>query len=214
MRLVGIFGNGLGTRTKPPPKPISQNLVDDVNSTAFFVPEVKGYQPFFGNAQSAAQVAVLTSGYTLLKPIEFGRAIPVFEVRNELQNYGSNMVQTYCKIKFFFEEGTNAESSEQNTWVHGNDWATKTYQNPNPEKLVTKVEVWCRYQSNYGRERNTRVYRYPSNTNVGYLTLNIPPYVLDEAVQLFEVNIDATREAGDDVGSNWSTVIKPDLCKF
>ena len=28
----------------------SQNLVDDVNSTAFFVPEVKGYQPFFGDA--------------------------------------------------------------------------------------------------------------------------------------------------------------------
>ena len=26
----------------------SQNLVDDVNSTAFFVPEVKGYQPFLG----------------------------------------------------------------------------------------------------------------------------------------------------------------------
>ena len=53
--------------------------------------------------------------------------------------------------------------------------------------------------------RNTRVYRYPSNT-VGYLTLNIPPYVLDEASAThFEVNVDATREAGDDIWFNWST---------
>ena len=46
---------------------------------------------------------------------------------------------------------------------------------------------------------NTRIYRYPSNTNVGYLTLNIPPYALDEAnATHFEVNVDAT-EAGDDI---------------
>jgi hypothetical protein len=51
-----------------------------------------------------------------------------------------------------------------------------------------------------GQERYTRIYRYPSNTNVGYLTLNVPPYVLDEAnATHFEVNVDATREAGDDV---------------
>ena len=49
-------------------------------------------------------------------------------------------------------------------------------------------------------EQNTRVYRYASNTNVGYLTLNVPPYVLDEAnATHFEVNVDATREAGDDI---------------
>ena len=76
----------------------------------------------------------------------------------------------------------------------------KPTKNLNPEKLVTKVEVWGRYYSNYGRERNTHVYRYPSNTNVGYLTLNIPPYVLEEAnATHFEVNVDATREAGDDI---------------
>ena len=35
---------------------------------------------------------------------------------------------------------------------------------------------------------------------MGYLTLNVPPYVLDEAnATHFEVNVDATREAGDDV---------------
>ena len=34
----------------------SQNLVDEENSTAFFVPEVKGYQPFFGNDFSTSSV--------------------------------------------------------------------------------------------------------------------------------------------------------------
>ena len=48
--------------------------------------------------------------------------------------------------------------------------------------------------------RNTRIYRYPSNTNVGYLTLNIPSYVWEESSAThFEVNVDATREAGDDI---------------
>ena len=104
-----------------------------------------------------------------------------------------------AKLNSSTEDSTNAESTEQSTWVY-NDWATKTYQIPNPEKLVVKVEVWSRYQYNIGRERNTRVYRYPSNTNVGYLTLNIPPYVLDDAgATHFEVNVDATREAGDDI---------------
>ena len=56
------------------------------------------------------------------------------------------------------------------------------------------------------RQKPTRVGRaqhprlpLPINTNVGYLTLNIP-YVLDEASAThFEVNVDATREAGDDI---------------
>ena len=55
----------------------SQNLVDDLNSTAFFVPEVKGYQPFFGNAQSAAQVKTFQgsdgTNWVLKKTIDFGR---------------------------------------------------------------------------------------------------------------------------------------------
>ena len=35
----------------------SQNLVDDENSTAFFVPEVKGYQPFLGVRKAVLKLA-------------------------------------------------------------------------------------------------------------------------------------------------------------
>ena len=50
------------------------------------------------------------------------------------------------------------------------------------------------------KERNTRIYRYPSDTNVGYLTLNIPQYVWNESSAThLEVNIDASRETGDDI---------------
>jgi sulfatase modifying factor 1 len=177
----------------------SQNLVDDVNSTAFFVPEVKGYQPFFGDAQSAAQVNVSSPSYTLYKTIDFGRAIPIYEVKNELKNLEfSSSRLTFCKIKFFYNDGTNAESAEKNQ--NYTTWVSHNYLNPNTQKLVTSIEVHCKYLYQHGYERNTRVYRYPSNTNVGYLTLNIPPYVLDEASAThFEVNVDATREAGDDI---------------
>ena len=78
------------------------------------------------------------------------------------------------------------------------------YLNPTPEKLVNKVEVWLRqyYANNDGLEafeRNTRVYRYSSNTNVGYLTLNLPPYYQENNSTHFRVNVDVTREVGDDV---------------
>ena len=36
---------------------VSQTWVDEENSTAIFVPEVKGFQPFFGNSESAAQIS-------------------------------------------------------------------------------------------------------------------------------------------------------------
>ena len=101
-------------------------------------------------------------------------------------------------MKFFYDDGTNAESAEKSQ--AGTNWVSNNYFNPNQQKLVTSIEVWARFNNVYGKERNTRVYRYPSNTNVGYLTLKIPPYVLDEASSThFEVNVDATREAGDDI---------------
>ena len=185
----------------------SQNLVDEENSTAFFVPEVKGYQPFFGNAQSAAQVKTSQgsdgTNWVLKKTIDFGRAMPIFEVKNEIKGeHGYTSYYADCKIKFFYVDGNTSFSANQTRYQ--TDWEQKTYSNPSPEKLVSKIEVWLRQNYNSSSteayERNTRVYRYPSNTNVGYLTLNIPQYVWNESSAThFEVNVDATREAGDDI---------------
>jgi formylglycine-generating enzyme required for sulfatase activity len=186
----------------------SLKLVDDANSTAFHVPEVKGFQPFFGDAQSAAQVQTInssdSSNWKVKKTIDFGRAMPVFEVRNEIsmEHHDNSSWPISCKIKFFYSDGNTAESS-----VHSQDqhaWIAKTYANPNPQKLVHKVEVWLKHSytgnSDYeAKERNTRVYRYASNTNVGYLTLNMPPYYQENNATHFRVNVDATREVGDDI---------------
>ena len=105
-------------------------------------------------------------------------------------------------MNFLYADSTTESSSVQ-SWYQ-NDWSEKTYPNPSTEKLVVRVDVLLRQTYNSSSyeafERNTRIYRYPSNTNVGYLTLNIPPYILEEAnATHFEVNIDATREAGDDI---------------
>jgi formylglycine-generating enzyme required for sulfatase activity len=182
----------------------SQNLVDDVNSTAFFVPEVKGYQPFFGDAQSAASSRTNSGSYTTRKTLNFGRSIFVLEVKNELRvtnNYYSHTA--LCRIKFNYSDATFDYSNENSVYKDSN-FISKNYINPNYAKEVESIEVQLYVTGNRSgydsEERNTRVYRYPSNTNVGYLTLNIPTYVLDEASAThFEVNIDATREAGDDI---------------
>ena len=109
-------------------------------------------------------------------------------------------IDTYCKIHLIIPRQYNRRNTTANSL------ATllaldATFLNPNPLKLVYSIESLEQiFRNNWVRVRNTRVYRYPSNTNVGYLTLNIPPYVLNEASAThFEVNVDATREAGDDI---------------
>lgn len=47
-----------------------------------------------------------------------------------------------CKMKFFYTDGTNQFSNEHTRWE--SSWATRTYNNPVPGKIVTKVEVWIR----------------------------------------------------------------------
>jgi hypothetical protein len=183
----------------------SQNLVDDINSTAFFVPEVKGYQPFFGNAQTAQEIQGTNYNFSIYKIIEFGKNMFIHRVENA--GYGGSNSQV-CKIDFHYIDGATSsveKSGNQrssNSYYNGEtNWWPYTFSNPNASKLVSKITISLRSTSgNWIREKDTRIYRYPSNTNVGYLTLNIPPYVLDEAgATHFEVNVDATREAGDDI---------------
>ena len=127
--------------------------------------------------------------------------MPICEVKNEIKGEHGSSTSYYadCKIKFFYVDGNTSFSANQTRYQ--TDWEQKTYSNPSPEKLVSKIEVWLRQNHNSSSteayERNTRVYRYPSNTNAGYLTLNIPPYVLEEAnATHFEVNVDATLVKG------------------
>ena len=180
----------------------SQNLVDDVNSTAFFVPEVKGYQPFFGNAQSAALTQTYSNSYSVYKIIELGRNMEVFEVKNSLRTENSSW--RFCKITYFYSDGTTAEvekrGGQHDSSTGETGWYYFSFANPNFSKKVFKITLSLQSDGNWLYEKNTRVYRYPSNTNGGYLTLNIPPYILDDAgATHFEVNVDATREAGDDI---------------
>jgi formylglycine-generating enzyme required for sulfatase activity len=184
----------------------SQNLVDDVNSTAFFVPEVKGYQPFFGDAQSAVEVARSYSNglFDEMKLLEFSKPMNIYEVKNETYSAWNNSSNHKFKIKFYYTDGTSIFSAEKQHST-GGQWEQQNFTNPNFSKKVVKIGVhlYNYYNGNsstFSKVRNTRVYRYPSNTNVGYLTLNIPAYVFDEAgATHFEVNVDATREAGDDI---------------
>jgi formylglycine-generating enzyme required for sulfatase activity len=177
---------------------VTQAWVAEENSTAFYIPEVKGFQPFYGNSQSASTVQRGNDSYAQVKLITLPKPLKVYEIQNQIRVTNNGNV-CYCKIQFHYSDSTNAYTSERTN--ASNAWSTKQFVNPHFGKPVVKVGVWLRRVSGYnGQERYTRIYRYPSNTNVGYLTLNVPPYVLDEAnATHFEVNVDATREAGDDV---------------
>jgi len=204
---------------------VTQAWVDDENSTAFFVPEVKGFQPFFGNSVTSLQVKTTAYSdnvnFVLKKTIVLPRAMQIFEVKNELRNENSwTGAKSQCKVKFFYNDNLDAFSTTQQEGT--TNWVIKHYSNPNFAKKVIKIEVWLKATDSNSNaeafEQNTRIYRYPSNTNVGYLTLNIPPYVLEEAnATHLEVNIEATRESGDDIwfelvdGENNQTYVNADF---
>jgi formylglycine-generating enzyme required for sulfatase activity len=185
----------------------SQNLVDDENSTAFFVPEVKGFQPFFGNDSFSNQIKTTQSThgteFVNLKTIDFDRPIPIYEIKNQIYSeYHASSYRAECKILFTYADGTQDWSNMN--YHHEPNWVTKTYQNPTYVKKVVRVQLYLRqtYNTNNAEsfEKDTRIYRDSSNTNIGYLTLNIPSYVWEESSAThLEVNIDATRETGDDI---------------
>ena len=110
----------------------SQNLVDDVNSTAFFVPEVKGYQPFFGDAQSATEVAesFTSNQFYERKLIEFSKPMNIYEVKNETYSIWNNNSYHRFKIKFYYTDGTSSFSAEKQHST-GGQWQQQNFTNPN-----------------------------------------------------------------------------------
>ena len=63
-------------------------------------------------------------------------------------------------MKFFYTDGTNQFSNEHSRWE--SSWATKTYNNPALDKLVTKIEVWIKN----GANGNSYYEFYSKNENV------------------------------------------------
>ena len=129
----------------------------------------------------------------------------VYQIECESYALYSNDYRQAFKIKFYYLDGSSSFSVEKKH-PSGNQWLPQSFMNPSFSKKVIKIGIYI--FDNYGNHnssyrlkvRNTRIYRYPSNTNVGYLTLNIPQYVWNESSAThFEVNVDATREAGDDI---------------
>ena len=81
--------------------------------------------------------------YANVRTITLTYPKPVKNVTNQVKmEYNHSSYAGRCKMKFFYTDGTNQFSNENTRWE--SSWATKTYNNPAPGKIVTKVEVWIR----------------------------------------------------------------------
>ncbi|MFL2938201.1 MAG: SUMF1/EgtB/PvdO family nonheme iron enzyme [Opitutales bacterium] len=192
-------------------------LVDEGNTTAWFHsdthnPNLQKYSAFGPIESNSTEVKTNRDSdrvnWKLKKTISHGFGANVAEIRNEIKNeYQYLTRQAECKIKFYYNDNTTAESSTE--FRRENSWAKKSYTNPNTSKLVNKVEVWLRQSydsSSYeAYERNTVVYGvFPSEDY--YLTLKIPQYSERNATH-FRVKVDADREGDDDV---WFELVNED----
>jgi formylglycine-generating enzyme required for sulfatase activity len=189
------------------------DLVDEGTSTLVF--DNKGlngnlqkYSVHRAFASDAGEIRGYGTSWVKKKTISLDSNLTVARVSNEIRsedNYVGYL--TYCKIKFFYADGTSAESGEQTEWAIA--YASKTYVNPTIEKLVNKVEVWMKENQNWSGneyfERNTVVYgkHIPLSH---YLTLNIPQYSEQNATH-FRVKVDANRQGDDDI---WFELVNED----
>ena len=192
-------------------------LVDGGNTTAWFVVHTHygnqaKYSPIneldspFDQLKADANQVKTNSGsdstnWKVKKTITLDSNVSVVEVRNEIMNEGNHgSYPTYCKMKFYYADGTTTESVTRNRY--NNSWAAMTYPNPSPEKLVNKVEVWLRQTYNHGNyeayEKNTVVYGSDPGPDTRYVTLNIPQYKEQNATH-FRVKVETDREGDDDV---------------
>ncbi|MDA0723236.1 MAG: SUMF1/EgtB/PvdO family nonheme iron enzyme [Verrucomicrobia bacterium] len=136
-------------------------IFDEVNSSAIYVPETNGFQPFFESTYSLSEVVKSSMSFSLAKTLNFDPAAQIGSVTNQIANKrASGGYPAQCKMKFYYIDGTSAEST-----THGHEsspwsWGTKSYANPNTDKLVSKIEVFLKKnynQSAWGTfERNTR----------------------------------------------------------
>ena len=138
------------------------------------------------------------TNYLLMKEITLPEAGLLEGVMNLIKTGGTGTA--YCRIKYFYEDGTDQFSSE-NT-INTSTYTPKWYANPSTAKKVQKIEVWGRapgyYTSQYLYEKRTSIVRVPyyhMSDPPSYISFHIPQY--EETDTHFKVKVDAVRESGD-----------------
>jgi len=118
---------------------------------------------------------------------------------NEETGSRSYYSYTIAKIKFIYSDGSELWASDQGADYR---YTTLGFSNPQPAKLVSKVESWI-YKNTSSSYRaafchgTIAIGHYPNQESHTYLTLNIPSQY-SESDTHFRVKVDAVRE-GDDV---------------
>ena len=175
----------------------SQELIDDINSTAFFLPDEKDYHPFYEDSESVALRAVYHSSWAISHTFTFNEPKVIAYATNELASYNNWQAKTECKFKFFYTDGNFSESSIELVGATG-VYSKKSYNNPNPQNFVNKIELWTKRYSYNGSVKNNRF--YSSSLGIAYVTLNIPQYLNKTYIRThFQVDVNATTASDDDI---------------
>ena len=104
----------------------------------------------------ASEKKSMSTSYSTVKTFYPGSLVK--EVKNQIKNeHSSTSYRTYCKIYFFYTDGSNSYK-EHSRWE--NSYADKVYTNAYPDKIVWRIEV--RIKSSHGYhpfafERNTQI---------------------------------------------------------
>jgi hypothetical protein len=136
---------------------VGSNCILQVNNNTFWSTNAS-FTPVTGQID-VRQVHRESSAFGVVKTLY--PHCPVSKVTNLIHQSSSNSHSTECIMRFYYSDGTTADSNK-NTQVH--NWSsTKTYNNPNASKFVIKIEVLLRattvsYSYYRAHEKDTRVY--------------------------------------------------------
>lgn len=102
------------------------------------------------------EIPVTSSTLTLYKTfnyIDFNYYVS--KVTNEtMRSPGSSRT---CRVYFYYKDGTTPAYVEHTATTTG--WASWTYVNPNPTKLIAKIEIWNSNTGGNGAEKNDIIYK-------------------------------------------------------
>jgi hypothetical protein len=109
-------------------------------------------------ADSTAEVTHNSSSYTLKKTIS---SIDDYVFSTELQVAELGVSYGWYKIIITYSDATTAETTDN---YFSGAYSTKIYENPNPQKMVSKIDYYLKsFSTNVTYMRNVYVYECPAN---------------------------------------------------
>ena len=178
----------------------SNGLVDDLNTTLFRQPDNNTMGHFY---KENATYNLSQSWNVKEFILSSGRQVEKVDnsLKIQYQDNAGSWADLY--IEFHYLDGTTPGRVEKFSLFDRdkrNIWFNYSFTNPHPGKKVTKIKFGSRAGTAYGTVTvGNNVITSPYSYSEASVTLKLPDYLFKDKPTFFLIDINATRETGDEI---------------